>query len=257
MPDALALVQSPDVAALEGLKVNEVDAALATVWPTYARRTLADAWGIGRALRRVKDGRTGRAFRDYLDQIKMGRPWAYRLLQLADGYKSLDALADQRSVQGAVKALAAAPKAAEPPAPAAESVYSVDTAPEPTAAARNTVQHREHGIPEPEPAVAIEAVAAEAVDPAADREAALERLAIRTEDIAGDVVDGWAAKLDAADERHRGDVAALDVERRIRQGAERRYRDVIDALLAVPRGEGDRGIDDVLAARGVARKAAA
>lgn len=248
MPDALALVRSPDVAALEGLKVNEVDAALAAVWPTYARRTLADAWGIGRALRRVKDGRTGRAFGDYLDQIKMGRAWAYRLLRLADGYKSLDALADQRSVQGAVKALTAAP--------AAESVYSVDSAPEPTAAARNTV-HREHGIPEPEPAAAVEAVAAEAVDPAADREAALERLAIRTEDIAGDIVDGWAAKLDAADERHRADLAAVNAERRARQAAERALREVVDALLLATAEDALMVIDDVLARRGVARKGAA
>ena len=236
MTDALALVPSPDVAALEGLKVNEVDAALAAVWPTYARRTLADAWGIGRALRRVKDGRTGRAFRDYLDLIKMGRAWAYRLLQLADGYKSLAALADQSTVQGAVKALSAPPQAAEPAAPAAETVYSVDTepaAPEPTSAPlRNAPHAGQRGIVDGglhvavaskpvEPVVtvaapagtdeAVEAVAAEETPtPAELREERLERLAIRTEGIEGDIVDGWAAKLDAADERHRDDVAALD-----------------------------------------------
>ena len=227
-----ALVRSPDVAALEGLKPNEVDAALAAVWPTYARRTLADAWGIARALRDVKNGRTGRAFRDYLDKIQMGRAWAYRLLQLADGYATLAELSGQRSVQGAVKALAA-------------PVYSVDPTPAPSRNDAQVAAADGDGAPvepveaapvdpDPDPAAVVEAVAASVVDPAADREARLERWAIRTESEDGTEIERLNAIIDRKDERHRADVAAGNADRRARQAAERKFRDMADALLSAP-----------------------
>ena len=104
----------------------------------------------------------------------------------------------------------------------------------------------------------IDAVATEAEPTAAElRDERLERLAIMTEHLDGDLVDGWALKLDKAMAEKREAVAASNEDRRRRLAAERKLQNVIDALLAVPRGEGDAGIDDVLAARGVARKAAA
>ena len=111
-----ALVPSADVARLEGLPVNEIDAALGAAWQSFGRRTVVDAWYIGRALRRVKDGR-GRHFRAYCESIGMGRSWAYDLLRLADG--PLSKVSGHRTVDGAVKALKAAATPAPEPTPAA------------------------------------------------------------------------------------------------------------------------------------------
>ena len=101
-----------------------------------------------------------------------------------------------------------------------------------------------------------EAAAEAEPDRVAVREARLERLAIMTEHLDGDLVDGWALKLDKAMAEKREAVAASNEDRRRRLAAERKLQDFIDALLVVPRGEGDAGIDDVLASRGIARKAA-
>ena len=157
-----------------------------------------------------------------------------------------------RTVDGAVKALRPAPEPAEPVYPVdtepAEPAPAVETEPTPAAVVETV---------ETDPAAVVEAVAASVVDPAADREAALERLAIRTEHVAGDVVDGWARSLDKADERHRADVAAVNAERRARQAAERALREVVDPLLLATAEDALMVIDGVLASRGVARKATA
>ena len=84
MTDALALVPSPDVARLADLPVNEIDSALGEAWQTFGRRTVVDAWHLGRALRRVKDTMPGRQFAPYCERIKMTRSWAYQLLKMAD-----------------------------------------------------------------------------------------------------------------------------------------------------------------------------
>ena len=81
---------SPDVVALAGLPVNEIDAALGVVWQSYGRRTVVDAWHIARALRLVKQTQPDRQFSAYCERIQMTRSWAYRLLDLAkdsDRYK--------------------------------------------------------------------------------------------------------------------------------------------------------------------------
>ena len=239
-----ALVPSPDVAGLEGLPVNEIDAALGVVWQSFGRRTVVDAWHIGRALRRVRETLPGRRFAPYCERIQMTRSWAYKLLSLADG--PLSQVSTHRTVDGAVKALNARPEP-EPAEPAATPRPTPRPTPVPAPVE-----------PEPtDPEAVIDAVAAEVeLTPAELRDERLERLAIMTEHLDGDLVDGWALKLDKAMAEKREAVAASNEDRRRRLAAERKLQDFIDALLVVPRGEGDAGIDDVLASRGIARKAA-
>ena len=247
MTEETALAPSDDVAALEGLRVNEVGAVLGVVWQSFGRRTVVDAWHIGRALRRVKDGMPGRQFAPYCEQIQMTRSWAYKLLQLADG--PLAEMSSHRTVDGAVKALRAAPAEAEPEA-IEEQVVEEEHPPPPV------VEEQEEEHPPPREEQVVEEVAAEAAPAAAaeQREEMLERWAIRTEHENGNEIERLNLLLDRADARDRDRLATINAERRRRQAAERRDRETIDALLAIPRGEGDAGIDGVLAGRGLARR---
>ena len=209
-----ALVPSPDVGALESLPVNEVDAALGHVWQAFGRRTVVDAWHIGRALRRVKETKPGRQFAPYCERIKLTRSWAYQLLKIADS--SLAEVSCHRTVDGAVKALKA-PEPAEPePTPAPVEAAPVEAV-------------------EAAPAAVIDAVAEEATPtPAELRGDRLERLAIITEDIGdvdGKLVDAWAGTLRPAGRpgtRTRGDHQGAGAQdcgvraegpRRVRRGA--------------------------------------
>ena len=226
-----ALIPSPDVAALEGLPVNEIDEAVGVAWQSFGRRTVVDAWHIGRALRIVKDGR-GHHFSTYCEGIGMSRSWAYDLLTLADG--PLEKVSAERTVKGAVRLLKAAPPQRQS-APQPESAADAPAEPEPPAREPDEITKAEGEAAMDEAAAETEA------DPVQIREDRLERLAIRTEDIDGDVVEGWAHKQDAADVRHRDDVSAVNEARKTAASDRRELRDVRDALLVVPRGDGRRG----------------
>ena len=274
MTDKALLVAGPD---WEAMKHEHRGQVLADYIAGFRRRSLMEFWIIGRGLEAHRQGLNHGDWGAYLEEIDMRPSTAADLRRLARSYQ-ISEIRRFATKDEALKALKAAPvdekkptpTPAPPRAPAPRPNHPhvgqpgiVDGGTRTAAPSRIVDGGTTVAVPsapveaETDEAV-IEAVAAEATpSPEELRDERLERLAIVTEHVEGDVVDDWAAKLDAADERHRDDVTALDVERRIRQGAERRYRDVIDALLAVPRGEGDRGIDDVLAARGVARKQAA
>ena len=219
MPDAL--VPSPDAAALEHLSVNEIDAALGVVVQSFGRRTLIDSWHIGRALRRVKDSLPGRQFAPYCERRKIGRRWAYQLLTLADGCKTAEEVCSYFSVDGAVKALKAAPVEPVEPAPAAV-VEAAPVEPEPE--------------PDPDPEGVIDAVAAEASPNVAaeQREALLERWAIRTEHEDGDEIERLNRIIDRMEVRHRDDVGAVNEARRRERAKDRKDAAVCDALLAAP-----------------------
>ena len=49
------------------------------------------------------------------------------------------------------------------------------------------------------------------------------------------------------EKRHLEDIAAVKASQRRDQAKDRKLRDICDALLVVPRGFGDQGIDDTLA----------
>ena len=222
---ALVPVPSPDVAALEGLPVNEIDAAFGVAWQSFGRRTVVDAWHLGRALRRVKDGR-GRHFRAYCESIGMSRSWSYDLLIIADA--PLEKVSVERTLSAAVKALRPAPAAPEPTATTAPSRNGDQG----TAA---TVDRPPVEAVEAPPAAVVEAVAAEATpDPIALRDERLERLAIRTEDIAGSVVDGWAEQFDRQAARELEHVEANRASAKREAAKDRKLRDICDALLAAP-----------------------
>ena len=232
-----ALAPSPDVAALEGLPINEVNAALGHVWQSFGRRTVVDAWHIGRSLRRVK-GRDAGASVCALLRADQDDPFmAYQLLALVDG--SLAQVSCHRTVDGAVKALKAAPEPTEQAPAVATPAPAVTAAPSPVATAQTDEE-------------VIEAVAAEVeMTPAEQRDERLEWLAIITEDMDGPVVDHWAAKhAEAAAthrrdaQRHREDVATINAEQRATATERRKNTDIRDALLAIP---STPGVADVLA----------
>ena len=225
-----ALVPSDDVAALEGLPVNEIDAALGVVWHSFGRRTVVDAWHIGRGLRRVKDGR-GRHFAPYCERIKMTRSWAYNLLKLADSPLAEVSCHCHRTVDGAVKALKAAPE----PTPAPVEAAPESAEPEPTPAPAAAAVEAAPVDPDPDPEDVIDAVAAEATpDPAALREGRLERLAIITEHLDGDVVDAWADRFDRQAAREREHVAANRASAKRERAWKRERADICDAMLTLP-----------------------
>ena len=89
-----------------------------------------------------------------------------------------------------------------------------------------------------------------APDPVAVREARLERLALRTEHVEGEVLDVAADKLDKADVRHREDVQAVNDAHRRENAKDRKHVDVRDALLTAKPcacGSGAVHADPVLA----------
>ena len=262
MTDALALAPSSDVAVLAGLPVNEVDTALGCVWQSYGRRTVVDAWHIGRALHRVRDNAPGRAFSPYCERIGMTRSWAYQLLKI--GLQPLDVVSCHRTVDGAVKALKAAssdPTPTPAPTPAPEVDAASDPTPTPPPPEFDTA------APEPQNYDAIMEEAAADSEPSEEerrdaREARIETFAMKTQDIEGDLVDGWMAKYEEQEarhqeenarhkehdrithQRHREDVQAINTGRRREQAKDRKDRDVCDALFDLPPSV---GVDGVLA----------
>ena len=166
------------------------------------------------------------------------------------------------SIRATLAALPKRPKEEEPPAKTPNIVYvdpvTGEKLDKPPAFAGPTYKPNTE-FDEKEEARAQDEIAAREeyeAEAEAEREARDERLAIRLADTDGDAVDVLAGKLDAADARHRADVGAVNDERRAAAAERRKNRDVCDALVAVPRGDGDAGIDDVLAQFfGVARKA--
>ena len=235
MPDALVPV---DVDALDLLTFDQrVDA--------IGKHT-ADG-GVSRLRRRGLSGaRYGSSAATTARAAATGAPFStvsglnghgrIRYMRLAEGFSDALQIATYRTVDAALKALG--PKRLASVEPAVE----------------HPVEHpveEEHPAVEEHPDTVIEAVAVEAEPTAADlRDERLERLAIVTEDVDGNVVDHWAAKHAEADERHRRDaqrhredVATINAERRATAAERRKLRDVCDALLAVP---GCKGCGDVL-----------
>ena len=223
------------------LRFDERADAIGARWHGFRRRTVADLWDIGRGLRAHKDEMQHGEWLPYLAAIDMPARTAQEAMQLAGKYAEVAHL--PATARLALKAVAE-PKSA--PAPRPKPCQRPSPA-DPPAAEPEVVTN-----PEGE---ATEAAREAEPDPAAAREERLERLAIRTEDIDGDVVEAWADKLDKANARHREDVATINAERRKTAAAERQLRDMTDALLSEP---GCPCCDGVLATfRGVARKGAA
>ena len=221
---------SPDVAALDSLKVDVLGDALGVAWQSFGRRTVVDAWHLARALQRVKQSQPGRQFAPYCERIGMSRSWSYKLLDLAAG--SLAQVSGERTVEEAVKALKA------PPEPGHVSTDRTDSGP-PAAVPEVLPPAEPEPEPEDNPAAAVESVARES-----------ERAAILTEgEPAGGGLD--FQKL------YRKTLQEKRIETGRRQRAVLAKRKAVDYFSAVPRGEGDRAIDDWLAGHGRARKGAA
>ena len=79
-----ALVPSLDVAALEGLPLDEQIDAVGEAWRGWRRLEVTAIWTFGRALRLIKHPMPRGEFGAYIASIGMGRAWAYRLLVLFD-----------------------------------------------------------------------------------------------------------------------------------------------------------------------------
>ena len=222
MTDDIALVPSPDVGALAGLPENQIDAAVGVAWESFGRRTVVDAWHIGGGLRRVKDGR-GRHFAAYCEQIGMSRSWAYRLLKIADA--PLAEVCSHGTVDGAVKALKAAPQPQERPTQQPESAADAPAEPDPPARDPDEILEAEGNAAMNEAAREHE----EQRDHDAEREEEEERHAMQVEHVDPDDEQRKAAQ------RHREDVAAVNEARRMAAVSLRKCHDIRDAWLVVPR----------------------
>ena len=234
---------TPTATDWAAMRFEERQDAVCEKWHGFQRRTLGDAWDIGRGLRTVKDLMQHGEWLPWLDSIGMARETARRFMVLAEELQ-ITQLGEFASVDDALKAL--------PPKRPKPEPTTVDVKPE-------------RAAPGPEPPTnaeeeaAVEEVAAEAEaerDPEAERDARDERLARRLEDAPGEAVDVLSDQLDRADVRHREDVDAVNEARKAASDYRRKCTDVCNALLAIPRkGDGQRQIDDVLAKfYGVARK---
>ena len=189
-------------------------------WYSFQRRTLADAWDIGRGLRCIKDEMQHGEFRPYLAEIGMNREAARRFMALAEAYE-MTQLVSFASVDDAIKAL---PPARPEPQAAPE--------PQPEPAAE---QPPEPSEPEAEAAMNVAAAEHEAETAERDRDARDERLSVRLENADGEAVDALADQLDRADARHRDDVLSVNEARRMANAVMRTKIDIRDAWLAVPR----------------------
>ena len=182
----------------------------------------------------------------------MSRSWAYDLLKLADG--PLSEVSVYRTVDGAVKALKAAPEPAEPEQDHRPVVQEAAVEPvhPPVEAVQEEVQEAavepvhppvEQAAVEPvhplvEAGVGDVAVEAEEADAARERaelrEQIVERWALRTEHEDGEEIERLHLLLDRADARDRDRVATITAGRKREQAKDRKLRDVCNAVLALP-----------------------
>ena len=201
-----------DVAALEGLPIEEQIDAVTKAYHKWRRVEKVAAWQFGRVLMVIKEGKPGREWAAVRDRIGINRETARRYMRLAEGHDYAQ-IVQFATIDAALKALE--PKRITPaPAPA----------PAPEAAELDT-----------DPVAVVESVAAESgPDPADQREERLERLAIRTEDIDGPVVDGWAEKYDRQAVRECEHVSTINAQARTIQVLKRRDRSQCDDALGLP-----------------------
>ena len=89
----------------EALRFNDRKAAFGREWHGFQRRTLAEAWDLGRGLRSIKDEAARKEWTQYLAEIGMGRRWAYQLMPLADGYTHDEIVCSDCTIDDAVAAL--------------------------------------------------------------------------------------------------------------------------------------------------------
>ena len=170
----------------------------------------------------------------------MSRSWAYDLLKLADG--PLSEVSVYRTVDGAVKALKAAPEPAEPEQDHRPVVQEAAVEPvhPPVEAVQEEVQEAavEPVHPLVEAGVGDVAVEAEEADAARERaelrEQIVERWALRTEHEDGEEIERLHLLLDRADARDRDRVATITAGRKREQAKDRKLRDVCNAVLALP-----------------------
>ena len=206
-----------DVAALVLLSFDDQIDALGAAYRGWRRVDTRMAWAFGCGLRAVRDnysrgsGDWGRV----LDKIGIDHQKARRFMRIAEHdsvqierYSTVDAAYQALPRIRQPKALKAAP-APETPAPAPG--------------------------PSDDPEVVIETVAVESgPDPADQREERLERLAIRTEDIDGPVVDGWSLKFDRQAVRECEHVSTINAQARTIAALKRKNSDQCDAALLLP-----------------------
>ena len=166
----------------------------------FRRHTLVEFWIIGRGLEIHQRGMNQGDWYAYLDSINMRPAMASELRRLARGYPTIEELQRHATKDAAIKAL----PPATPPAPTVQertAEIQRSTGPdreqepaepgESRTTRENVPVHVPAPEPEPEadPKAVIDAVAAEVeLTPAELRDQRLERLAIMTEDIDGDVV---------------------------------------------------------------------
>ena len=229
------------------------------------KSAVISAFRLGGRLQEKKLRLNHGEWRPYLEQIGLGERTASSYIRLARQIGSASDLGS--SIRATLAALPKRPKEEEEPPAKTKNfvIVHVDPVtgeklderpfPGPTYKPNPEFQAKEEARARDEIAAREEFEAEAEAMLEAEREARDERLAIRLADTDGDAVDVLNGKLDAADARHRADVGAVNDERRAAAAERRKNRDVCDTLLAVPRGDGDTGIDDVLAQFfGVARK---
>ena len=219
--------------------------AIGERWRGFQRRTLVDAWDIGRGLRAVKDEMQHGEWMPFLAENGIESRTAQRFMALGEGIQ-IRQLVAFASVDEALKSLPPKPPKEEPAVEPKAEQPPVEPV---TFDVMSEAEHDEAELTEEEAESAMEEAAAEHEeqrDHEAEREARDERLAHRLEAAPGEAVDALSGQLDKADARHRDDVHAVNEARRMAAASLRKCNDVRDALLAIPRGKEAAGVDDVL-----------
>ena len=246
----------------ESLSFNDRKFALGEQWAIFGRRTAVDMWHLGRGLRSIRNEMRHGEFRPFLAEIGMGRTMAQECMALFDGYQ-MTALRSFATKDAALRALPpkrAKGESAEKSALADSSghenkdlqgVGAEKSAPGPGVTTFVPAEpDRETALDEAE--AKAEREAAERAE--AEREASDERFAIITQEYPGDVIEGWRAQyasdqaaLRKAAELHRADVQAVKDGLKRERRAERKCKDICDALLAATPSTLQAVHDDVLA----------
>ena len=262
---------TPTATNWAAMRFGDRQDALVERWHGFQRRTLADAWDIGRGLRAIKNEMQHGEWLPFVASIGMSASTAKRFMGLGEGYQ-IAQLGRFASVDDALKALPPKRPKEEPAPPPTSQPSGRLTCPTCDGVADETcmrcngrgwLSSDEVGPPPDEPEAvtgdvmseeeseaAMDEAASEAeaeADPEADRETREERLSIRLEGTTGDAVEALSGQLDTADARHRDDVSDVNKARKVAAGKDRRLRDVCNALLAATPSTALEVIDDVLA----------
>ena len=203
----------------ELIEFDDRKQVFANNWQSFQRRTLEEYWQLGNELDAIisemRHGERG----PWLDSIGLDPSYARKMRRVGREFE-IGKLSRFGGISDAIKAL---PRIKPPKEPKEEP----KTVPQ-----GNVIYAWEDAEAEAEDAASIEEVFKEEMEQS--------------------VTQTYEPRFDAdreriMAERHSKDVADFNAARKSTQREQRKNRDICDALLSIPRGQGDQGIDDTLA----------